>query len=93
MVDFQTISIAAALADLPSLNGDLTLEVFTHPSLVYDGMRKHPIYGDSKRLAELGEQVINVAVTAALFDGKNPLRSAEDIAVSICKKYTFLRTN
>ena len=73
MVDFQTISIAAALADLPSLNGDLTLEVFTHLSLVYHGMKKHPIYGDSKHLAELREQVINIAVTAALFDGKSPL--------------------
>ena len=71
-IRIQKVPMGAHLAVLPTLNGDLALEVFTHRSLFYDGMRKHPIYGDSSRLVELGEHAVNIAVCVALFNSKFP---------------------
>lgn len=66
---------------LPELVGDIILEIFTHKSIQFDGPN-HPEYGDNTRLAELGGQALQVAVTRTLFDLKEPMLSVDEIAVS-----------
>jgi dsRNA-specific ribonuclease len=63
---------------LPSLTDqDLVLAVFTHESL--NGMANEE-YGESKRLAQLGERVFEQAMAFHYFK-KEPVLSAEAIEV------------
>lgn len=74
----------AKLSDLPLLEFELALEVFTHRSLIWEGMKHHPQHGDNGRLAELGSRVLDLEVTATLFRGQQQaslLLSADEIVV------------
>jgi dsRNA-specific ribonuclease len=63
---------------LPSLDdGDLVLTVFRHRSL---GIESHPEYGDNKRLADLGNRLLQLATTLVLYS-KKPMLAAEEIMV------------
>ncbi|PCH33926.1 hypothetical protein WOLCODRAFT_22338 [Wolfiporia cocos MD-104 SS10] len=68
------------LTPVPQLHGDIILEVFTHKSLRFPGAptNEDSEYGDSERLSLLGEKVLEVAITFALFN-KRPLLKAHDI--------------
>ncbi|TFY59846.1 hypothetical protein EVJ58_g5523 [Rhodofomes roseus] len=64
----------------PKLRGDIILEVFTHKSLRFPGapINEDSEFGDNERLSVLGERVLELAVTFALFS-KRPMLKAEDI--------------
>lgn len=66
----------------PKLRGDIILEVFTHKSLRFPGapINEDSEFGDNERLSILGEKVLQLAVTFALFN-KRPMLKAEDIEV------------
>lgn len=70
------------LPSIPRLSGEIILEVFTHKSLRFPGAptNEDSEFGDSERLAELGEKAFHVAVTDALFK-KRPMLNVEDLKV------------
>lgn len=70
------------LPDLPHLDAAIALDVYAHKSLHYDGKPVNEEYGDNARLALLGESILNLAITQALF-AKKPIRSAGTIVVSL----------
>lgn len=63
---------------LPQLEGDLLLDIFTHSSLDYHGKPVNETYGDNRRLADLGEKVLYLTVTQRLFD-KRPMYTSTEI--------------
>ena len=67
---------------IPGLNGDIILDVFTHRSLRFAGAPPGGTsgYGDSVRLAVLGEKALECAVTDTLFK-KQPLLDPDQIKV------------
>lgn len=69
----------SSLPAIPRLSGDLILTVFTHRSLRFPGapMDDDSEYGDSDRLAVLGEKALDIAVTDALFRKRPMLKSNE----------------
>jgi ribonuclease-3 len=67
------------LPQLPQLEGSLLLDVFTHSSLDYEGKVFNEDFGENSRLADIGEKVLNLAVTQRLFF-KRPLLSVSEIA-------------
>ena len=71
-----------SLPAAPKLRGDIILEVFTHKSLRFPGapINEDSEFGDNERLAVLGEKVLELAVTFALFN-KRPILKAEEIEV------------
>ena len=70
------------LPAIPRISGDLILTVFTHRSLRFPGAPRDDDaeYGDSDRLAVLGEKALDMAVTDALWR-KRPMLKAEEIQV------------
>jgi len=70
------------LPPAPKLRGDIILEVFTHKSLRFPGapIDEDSEFGDNERLSTLGEKVLELAVTSALFS-KRPMLKAEDIEI------------
>ncbi|KAJ3483127.1 hypothetical protein NLI96_g6521 [Meripilus lineatus] len=68
------------LPTIPRISGDLILTVFTHRSLRFPGAPRDDDaeYGDSDRLAVLGEKALDMAVTDALWR-KRPMLKAEEI--------------
>ncbi|KIK70671.1 hypothetical protein GYMLUDRAFT_32709 [Collybiopsis luxurians FD-317 M1] len=68
------------LPTLPKIDGDvdLTLAVFTHPSLSGVNPGTNPSQYDSDRLAEMGKQVLELATTTYLYS-KRPFLNANDI--------------
>ena len=66
----------------PHLRGETILDVFTHRSLRLPGaqMDEDSEFGDNERLAVLGEKVLELAVTFALFN-KRPMLKGEEIEV------------
>jgi len=74
------------LPELPHLDAAIALDVYAHSSLHYAGKPVNEEYGDNKRLAVLGEAVLNMAVTQKLFSQK-PLKSADIIEVSVTLKW------
>lgn len=62
---------------LPTLSDDILLEILTHKSLRIDNAPKNEKYGDSGRLAELGRNILESAVTYFLFSKRPMLDSAE----------------
>ena len=71
-----------SLPAAPKLRGDIILEVFTHKSLRFPGapINEDSEFGDNERLSVLGEKVLELAVTFALFN-KRPMLKAEEIEV------------
>lgn len=67
--------------ELPPLRGDLILDIFTHKSIEVPGS-SHPGYGDNARLAELGHQALEFAITETLFRLKDPMLNVEELSVS-----------
>ena len=76
------------IADIPQLRGDIILQVFTHKSLDFPGSSQK-VFGDNARLAELGRQALELAVTHTLFHLKQPLLDVEEIAVR-CRHFFVL---
>lgn len=72
--------VKSRIADIPQLRGDIVLQVFTHKSLDFPGSSQKA-FGNNARLAELGQQALELAVTDTLFHLKQPLLDAEEIAV------------
>lgn len=72
----------SSLAQIPKLNGEILLDVFTHKSLRFPGapLDDSSEYGDNIRLAILGEAILQATVTDALFK-KRPMLKAEEIEV------------
>lgn len=68
----------------PKIEGDvdLVLDVYTHRSLRFEGAPMNDEYGDTDRLAELGAQVLDLAVTYHVYS-KKPMLPAAMIAVII----------
>ncbi|KAJ3555472.1 hypothetical protein NP233_g12200 [Leucocoprinus birnbaumii] len=65
---------------LPEINTDLVLEVYTHESLCPSSDAKPEEFLDNRRLAKLGEVVLDTAVTLVLFRKQGPkLLTGEEI--------------
>jgi len=71
----------ATLPPLPKIAGDvdLLLDVYTHKSLRFGGAPLNDEYGDTERLAELGAQVLDLAVTFHFY-ARKPMLPASEIA-------------
>lgn len=69
------------LPNLPALEGEILLDVYTHKSLHHEETIHNDAYGDNSRLAELGENVLSLAITQRLFWVK-PMLPTADIVVS-----------
>lgn len=66
---------------LPKISGDIILETFTHKSLRLEGsIYSDEHSGDNERLSELGEKVVQLAVTEILFR-KRPILGISEISV------------
>ncbi|KZT30884.1 hypothetical protein NEOLEDRAFT_43340 [Neolentinus lepideus HHB14362 ss-1] len=77
----RSLSVSASMANippLPKLSGDMTLEVFTHKSLRFEGAPRNEEVGDSDRLAVLGGKVLDMVVANTLFN-KRPMLQADEI--------------
>lgn len=86
-----------SLPPLPKIEGDvdLLLDVFTHGSLRYgQNVGMNDEYGDTDRLAELGNRILDLAVTFHYFS-KRPIISATDVAVRFpgMEAYTVINLN
>ncbi|KAL0951582.1 hypothetical protein HGRIS_008264 [Hohenbuehelia grisea] len=57
---------------------DLVLDVYTHKSIRFHGSPANDEYGNTERLAIIGQQALEAAVTQALFF-RRPLLSADEI--------------
>lgn len=64
--------------ELPKLRGQIILQVFTHKSL-----QQHVDSGNNERLAELGQQILQMAITHTLFQYKEPRLNVENIRVKV----------
>lgn len=65
---------------LPPLHGELMLDVFTHRALTRGVLNDHTLHGNSDRLAQLGQSVLNTIVTYILF-AERPMLSGEELKV------------
>ena len=67
---------------LPKIDGetDILLDIYTHRSLRIGGDLMNEEYGDPERLAELGQQVLRLAVTFHFYSLK-PLIPSREIIV------------
>ncbi|KAG0707444.1 hypothetical protein DFH29DRAFT_895777 [Suillus ampliporus] len=63
---------------LPQLHGDLMLDVFTHRALTQGFLNDQTPHGNSDRLAQLGQSVLNTIVMYILF-AERPMLSGEDL--------------
>ncbi|KAG2156605.1 uncharacterized protein EDB93DRAFT_1127472 [Suillus bovinus] len=63
---------------IPPLHGDLMLDVFTHRTLTQGVLNDHTPHGNSDRLAQLGQSVMNTIVTYILF-AERPMLSGEEL--------------
>lgn len=72
----------AHLPPLPKIEGDidLLLDVYTHNSLRFDGAPMNDDYGNTDRLVELGEKVLELVVTKHFYSEK-PFLATEQIQV------------
>ncbi|KAH7916468.1 hypothetical protein BJ138DRAFT_1052838 [Hygrophoropsis aurantiaca] len=61
---------------LPTLEGDIMLDVFTHRSML-SGITHDTTYGDTERLAELGESVFEMIITYILHSERPVLQADE----------------
>lgn len=72
--------VKSRIAVLPQLRGGIVLQVFTHKSLDFPGSSQKA-FEDNARLAELGRQALELAVTHTLFYLKQPLLDVDEITV------------
>ncbi|THH14357.1 hypothetical protein EW146_g5967 [Bondarzewia mesenterica] len=72
------------LPPLPSLDGDLMLDVYTHKSIRYSGAPMNDEYGDIERVNAIGKRVLAVGVATALFE-KKPMFTAAELEAHIDK--------
>ena len=77
---------ASRIPLLPRINGDVALQVFTHISLRRPGASPAN-YDDNGRLADLGRNLFELALTDILFR-QRPMLQATEISVSYC--YNFI---
>jgi hypothetical protein len=82
----STPYVKSRIADIPQLRGGIILQVFTHKSLDFPGSSQKAFWGNA-RLAELGRQTLELAVTHTLFRLKQPFLDVEEIAVR-CRNYS-----
>jgi dsRNA-specific ribonuclease len=77
------------LPPLPKIEGDvdLVLDVFTHASLKWqqDGTNLNEEYGDTDRLAEFGDKLLNLIVTDHFYS-KRPMLSAPEIVEHVATR-------
>ncbi|TFK77401.1 hypothetical protein BDN72DRAFT_830559 [Pluteus cervinus] len=70
---------------LPKIDGDMEilLDIYSHPSLRVGGTEDPPNeeYGDTDRLAELGKQVLSLAVTFHYYS-QTPMQSGSAIVIN-----------
>ncbi len=59
------------------------LDVYTHRTLRVPGQQMKEGYGDTERLRDLGQKTLEFVVTYVLFSQQDPMKSAEEIQVSI----------
>ncbi|EEB89473.1 hypothetical protein MPER_12423 [Moniliophthora perniciosa FA553] len=71
----------------PKIEGDLMLDVHTHKSLRKPGMQNTD-WGDTERLALLGEKIMDMVVYAYFFKKGNPMRTAEQIRQDVADTLT-----
>lgn len=69
-----TSTTPRSVPPLPAINGEILLQVLTHRSLRRDGVGQD---FDNERLAELGKQVLDTAITATLFNRRPVLSGLE----------------
>jgi dsRNA-specific ribonuclease len=81
---------AAGLPPLPKIEGDvdLFLDVFTHNSLRMPSAPMNEEYGNTDRLAELGANVLRLAVATHFFR-KKPLLQSKEINVRLSSLFMF----
>jgi dsRNA-specific ribonuclease len=72
--------VAPRWPPLPQLHGDLMLDVFTHHSITQGILNDQTPHGNSERLAQLGQSVLDTIVTCVLFD-ERPMLSGEELKV------------
>jgi len=70
----------SSLPYLPSLEGDILLDVYTHNSLNHEETVFNEHYGDNTRFQELGESALTLAVTNRLFLVKPMLPTPDIVA-------------
>lgn len=71
---------------LPKLEGDhdILLDIYTHRALRTGGDMANEEYGNADRLAELGERVLDLAITSHLFK-VTPMLTREQMKVSFAQ--------
>lgn len=72
-------SSRSGIPPLPKISGEILLQVLTHRSLRRSDGGSEDF--DNERLAELGKQVLDTAITAALFN-RTPVLSGLEMLVS-----------
>ncbi|ESK90931.1 ribonuclease iii [Moniliophthora roreri MCA 2997] len=73
----------------PKIEGeeDLLLDVYTHKSLQKPGMQDND-YGDTERLALLGEKILDMVVCSYFFKKSKPMRTAQQIRQDVVDTLT-----
>ncbi|KAI0048334.1 hypothetical protein FA95DRAFT_1678383 [Auriscalpium vulgare] len=74
------------LPPLPTLQGEVMLEIFMHRSLSSGSLNED--FGDSERLATIGKRVLSMAVAQILFD-KRPMLDATGMEVEFEAKTAY----
>lgn len=74
-----------SLPPLPSIQGELMLDVYTHRSMLSKEVDENTTYGNTERLAELGSSVLGMIVMYTLYAEK-PMLPANDLKVRNTKK-------
>ncbi|OJA19554.1 Ribonuclease 3, partial [Rhizopogon vesiculosus] len=67
-----------SLPPLPSIQGELMLDVYTHRSMLSKEVDESTPHGNTERLAELGNSVLSMIVMYTLFSEK-PMLPAHDL--------------
>lgn len=76
------------IPEIPKINGELILQVFTHRSLRRASCPPEQ-YDDNERLSELGAKALEACVTHALFD-RRPMLDSSEIVVSKLQRVELL---
>ncbi|KAG1783547.1 hypothetical protein EV702DRAFT_1054148, partial [Suillus placidus] len=67
-----------SLPPLPSIQGELMLDVYTHRSMLSNDVDENTVHGNTERLAELGSSVLSMLVVYTLYSEK-PMLPAHDL--------------
>lgn len=76
--------MALAFEPLPKIAGDsdILLDVFTHKSIRFSGAPANDEYGNTERLAVIGEHAFAMGVSYALYR-KSPMLTTEELQVCL----------